>query len=83
MSTLQESLDRIRAGFKEKAPAAALEVMHNATEDLRNSGIMDRIPRAGDTLAPFELKDTDGTLVSSEDLLKSGPLVISFYRGGW
>lgn len=83
MSTLQERLDRIRTGFLEKAPEAAKTVMHRATEDLRTSGIVDRLPAAGDALPPFELTDSGGNTVRSADLLSRGPLIATFYRGLW
>jgi len=83
MSTLQERLDRIKAGFVEQAPEAALAVMKAATEGLRASGIMDRIPKVGDPLPAFELVATDGEVVNSADLLARGPLVITHYRGDW
>lgn len=82
MSRLQQRLDRIKAGFAERAPAEAKAVMHQATEELRSSGIMDSIPQVGDPLPPFELPGEEG-IVSSQELLGAGPLVISFYRGGW
>jgi peroxiredoxin len=31
----------------------------------------------------FTLPDIDGTLVSSAELLRRGPLVVSFFRGKW
>ena len=42
MMTLQDQLNQLKAGFEEKAPPEALEVMHRATSDLRNSGILDQ-----------------------------------------
>ena len=83
MSTLQDRLDRIRESFEGQAPKEALDVMHRATNDLRSSGILDRIPRAQDRLPPFELTDTEGQVVRSEDLLARGPLVVTYYRGAW
>jgi hypothetical protein len=83
MSTLKERLDRIRESFEKQAPEEALAVMHGATESLRESGIMDRIPKVGDPLPAFALPDTDGTEVRSGDLLAEGPLVVTFYRGEW
>ena len=81
--TLNERLDRIREGFEGQAPAEALAVMHGATDDLRASGILERIPSVGDTLPPFALIDTGGARVSSADLLEKGPLITTFYRGLW
>ena len=83
MSTLQERLDRIREGFLKQAPDDVKIIMHRATEDLQASGILSRIPQAGDLLPAFDLPDTDGNLVRSADLLGQGPLVLNFYRGLW
>jgi peroxiredoxin len=37
-------------------------------------------PRAGETIAPFELEDVEGGVLRSQDLLKSGPAVLVFFR---
>ena len=83
MSTLQERLDRIRTAFLAQASEEARTVMTRATEDLRSSGILDRIPLPGTELPPFALADTEGNLLRSSDLSSKGPLVLSFYRGHW
>lgn len=83
MSTLNERLTRIRESFARSAPAEARAIMHRSTEDLRASGILDGIPAVGDALPAFELADTEGELVRSDDLLHEGPLVVTFYRGVW
>ncbi len=83
MSTLQERLDRIKAGFVAQAPQEALDVMAAATDSLRDSGILERMPQVGSTLASFDLPDTEGQMVRSTELLPEGPLVVGFYRGVW
>lgn len=86
MRTLAERLESMKAASAKRIPAAAKAVMHRATEDLRASGILERLPRAGQALPPFELRGSEGQLVRSADLLgSSGPghLVLSFYRGKW
>lgn len=83
MSTLQERLDRIKAGFVSQVPPEAIQVMTGAEEELRASGIMDRIPSPGNTLEQFELADTEGRMVNSAGLLDQGPLVLAVYRGAW
>ena len=83
MSTLQERLDKIRAGFVKQVPEDALAVVNKATEDLRSSGIVSRILGKGELLPAFELMDTEGSPVHSAALIGKGPLVLSFYRGVW
>jgi hypothetical protein len=83
VSTLQERLDRIKAAFHKQASPEALAVVERSNQDLHDSGILERIPRVGDALVPFELPDSGGGTVRSADLLAQGPLVVSFYRGHW
>jgi hypothetical protein len=40
--SLQDKLDEVRKQFEASAPSDALAIMYRATDDLRNSGIMDR-----------------------------------------
>ncbi len=39
--------------------------------------------KAGDPMPSFLLPSADGRLVDSSDLLANGPLVVTFFRGGW
>jgi peroxiredoxin len=50
----------------------------NATKELKATGIEKKIPKAGETFPDLVL---DGKTVSQ--WLKSGPLIVTFYRGGW
>jgi hypothetical protein len=80
---LQEKLDKLRAGFEAKAPRDALDIMHRATDDLRNSGILQKVLKVGDQAPQFDLKNADENMIASGDLISSGPVVLSFYRGKW
>jgi hypothetical protein len=80
---LQDKLDNMRKQFESSAPPEALAVMHRATDDLLHSGIMDGVLKVGDRAPEFALPDEHGNLVSSLELLRKGPLVVSFYRGVW
>lgn len=80
---LQDQLDAMREGAKERIPADWREVMERATQDLIDSGLADKARGQGDPLPPFELEDTEGRLVSSQALLDRGPLVVTWYRGVW
>ncbi len=58
-------------------------IMDRATDELARSGIVDRSLKVGDTMPAFALPNATGCTVRSADLLAHGPLVVSFYRGGW
>ena len=81
--SLQAKLDAYKADFMKRATADALAVMREATESLAASGILDGVIGVGDALPEFELKNQDGQAVRSEELLREGPLVLSFFRGIW
>jgi AhpC/TSA family protein len=81
--SLQSQLNALKAQFEARAQPDALAVMHRATEELRRSGILERVLKVGDKAPDFALPDGNGTIVSSKDLLAKGPLIVSFYRGVW
>ena len=80
---LQEKLDAIREMSKARIPPEARAVMERSIEDLRASGIMNRIARVGQSAPNFTLPDVDGQSVSLAGLRARGPVVLSFYRGRW
>ena len=81
--SLEENLATTRAGAATRIPAEPQVIMHRATEDLRRSGIMDRIVKVGALAPAFELANHDGRRVASAELLAGGPMVLSFFRGAW
>jgi peroxiredoxin len=50
---------------------------------LRDADVASHALKAGDDAPDFLLPDADGRLHSSEQLRRKGPLVLSFFRGGW
>jgi hypothetical protein len=81
--TLQEQLNALKEKYDATIPAGKQAVMHRATEELERSGIIEEVPKVGERAPDFSLKDTEGDLVSLQSLLDRGPVVLSFYRGGW
>jgi hypothetical protein len=86
--TLQQELDDFRAQFESggpprNAPESMIEVLHRATEELRQSGLAERALRNDDRAPAFILNNQDGNSISSAELLAKGPLVITFFRGHW
>jgi peroxiredoxin len=85
---LQDRLDAFKADFIAgklgfKPTPERLAAMARATAELVDSGQAQKAKKAGDTAPEFTLNDPDGKPVSSRELLATGPLVLSFYRGVW
>ena len=81
--SLEEKLAATRAASAQRIPPDRAAIMERATEDLRQSGILDRVLKVGAKMPAFDLANHDGSRVSSRDLVGAGPLVISFFRGSW
>ena len=81
--TLDDTLRGIREASAKRIPADRAAIMHRATEELRASGMMDRVIKAGDPLPPFSLPNAYGREVRSADFVAKGPLVLTFFRGSW
>src|SRR5687767_2123214 len=78
---LDEKLAAIRAMAKARLPAEAQALMQRDVDDLRASGILDRVVKVGAPAPDFTLPDTEGVAVSLVALLARGPVVLSFFRG--
>ncbi|MGN8080825.1 peroxiredoxin-like family protein [Variovorax sp. 22077] len=86
--SLQEKLDAFKADFQAgkppyNVPPSVIETMRRATAELIASGAAQKALKAGDKAPAFTLNDANGKPVSSADLLRQGPLVVTFYRGVW
>ena len=88
MSSLQGRLDELKTTLESGAPPfgmsrADVERMHRATAELRASGIERTALDVGDRAPEFTLFNQDHIPLASADLLRRGPLVVSFFRGHW
>ena len=80
---LQDKLDEYKKSFLETAPIEAVEIVQKAVKDLKQSGILEKVLKVGESAPEFSLPDVNGNLVELKGLLAQGPVVISFYRGQW
>ena len=80
---LQERLDAMREASKARIPAETRAVMQRGIDELRASGMMDRIAGVGQRAPDFTLASARGQSVRLADLVTRGPAVLSFYRGRW
>jgi len=80
--SLREQLDDQWRRTRERSPEIrnAYEAL---VDNLTRSGLIERALKPGDAMPAFELPNVEGALVASAELLERGPLVLSFFRGGW
>ncbi len=77
-------LDAARNHYRNDViPSDKLEIMDRATEELTRSGLRSTSLKEGDRAEDFILMDAHGSPVRLQQLLSQGPVVVSFYRGGW
>mgnify|MGYP000232895751 CR=1 FL=1 len=81
--TLKSQIDAFEIEKKANLSSDILDLMDITTDKLIAAQLSQHALNVGDTLPAFILPNSDGTLVSSHALLEKGPLVLSFYRGGW
>lgn len=82
-TALQDQLDEITANTRQLVQAERLAIGERAVEELFASAIEESILPVGAIAPDFALKDANGRMVRSADLLALGPLVIKFFRGRW
>ncbi len=83
LPSLQRQLDERKANFSAKAPADMVMAFEAGVDQLRDSGILDKVRKVGDTAPDFTLPDANGLPVKLRDILAEGPVVLVWYRGGW
>lgn len=81
--SLQQKLNATKKGIEAQAPKEVMDIMHRATDDLQNSGILEQTVKVGDRAPDFSLTNADGQEFRLRELLTQGPVVLSFYRGKW
>ena len=79
--SLQDAIDKKRNGSN--VPSKARMTIEQATEKLRRSGIVDKATKKGDQYIDFELPNIEGKKIKLSEKLKDGPIILTFYRGGW
>ncbi len=81
--SLTQDLQQLQQQIRAKHSEDLKTVMDKATQNLADSGIVDNSLKVGDKIPNVQLPNAIGKVVKLQTLLKSGPVVIAFYRGQW
>jgi peroxiredoxin len=83
MSTLSQQLEEYRAGWMQRVPAESRAAMERHIAHLLESGIGGTAMQVGDQAPEIVLPDAHGQPFEVARLLAMGPVIVTFYRGGW
>ncbi|MFV0350276.1 MAG: peroxiredoxin-like family protein [Halodesulfovibrio sp.] len=81
--TLTQQLADQKAQSTARIPDAARKIMSAELSLLIESHMVENAPKVGDTIKTFTLPNQNGEAKSLSSFLGNGPVVITFYRGGW
>ena len=81
--SLKEQLAEYRAGWYKRVPAERQAIMQRHVDQLRNGAIARTMLKVGDSAPAIVLENAKGATVDIGMLLKKGPVIVTFYRGGW
>lgn len=80
--SLKEELAEYRAGWFKRVPAERQAIMERHIAELRNS-LSKTALKVGDRAPAIVLGNAKGETVEVGALLRQGPVILTFYRGGW
>lgn len=81
--SLADALAEQRAAAQDEIPDDTLTTLQAATDELTARGRADDAVQEGDSAPDFALPNVMGDAVRLSERLQDGPVVLSFYRGGW
>ena len=81
--SLKAQIDAYNVQKEANLPADVLALMNTTNEELIAQHVRDNALQVGQKVANFSLANHCGDTVALTDLLAKGPVIISFYRGGW
>lgn len=80
---VKKELDAFRTRFLESAPPERVALYQRGIDELRDSGILKSAKQVGDAAPEFALPNPKGETMALRDLRARGPVVVTWYRGGW
>jgi len=81
--SLEKQLDARASESAAATPKVVRKQMADGIEAVRLEGVVGHAKKVGDAAPGFALTDAKGETVKLSGLLAKGPVVLTWYRGGW
>ncbi len=81
--TLEMQIKKMQEQTLPMIPEDVLNLLLSKTKELSETGIADKALNNGDKIPQIKLPNAHNKTINVNELLSDGPIVISFYRGGW
>ncbi|HWO35869.1 MAG TPA: peroxiredoxin-like family protein [Candidatus Acidoferrum sp.] len=81
--SLEEELASFKAEFSRTAPASRAALYEAKIEELRADFALASAVGVDEAAPDFALPNAAGKSIVLKELLRSGPVILTFYRGGW
>jgi len=83
IAALQPVLDAKRDEFNAQVPDSLKKLFAEISDQIADAGAVETALKVGDTAPDFTLPNAVGEQVQLRALLVNGPVVLTWYRGGW
>lgn len=83
MNDFQERLLSLKKRYDGNLTPKYRKVLDKAIRNLEKPEMRKQVLKVGDQMPEFELNNQLGKVASSTELIKEGPLILTFYRGYW
>lgn len=83
METLKTQIENFNIELSKQLPPEIFEAFGKSVEDLKTKNIEENSIKEGAIFPSFSLPNAKNQEISSSEILKSGKMIVAFYRGDW
>lgn len=80
---LDQELAKLKRNFTQTASDSVKEIIDKGIADLSESDLIANAIKVGEVAPDFVLPNVTGEKVSLSEALHDGPVILTWYRGGW